>query len=109
MAPGRRAINQLLLSVLIGTHYEHKCTSNGHSSCDIQFKVQGVCLYTCLGYVSTVEMRRKMVGFVEFLNKSLMTQSLHLTQRRVNMCPLNCVGNSAPCGGLAALHYTAGE
>lgn len=91
MAPGRRAINQLLLSVLIGTLYEHKCTLNGHSSCNIQFKVQGVCLYTCLGgkewglgrggYVSTLEMRRKMVGFVEFRNKSLMNQALHLTQR----------------------------
>lgn len=90
MASGRRAINQLLFPALIGTLYEHTCTSNGHSSCNIQFKVQAVCLYTCPmggwggwgGGVGTLEDRAGT--WWDFHNKSPTAHSLHLTRRKEN-------------------------
>lgn len=86
MAPGWRAINQLLLSVLNSALYEHKCTWDGHPSCNIQFKIQAVYLYVCvwggavLGVtmhiqaiqmgVGRLEARREKVGYVEFYYKT---------------------------------------
>lgn len=85
MASGRRAINQLLFPALIGTLYEHTCTSNGHSSCNIQFKVQAVCLYTCpMGGGRCWYTGGQGGNLVEFHNKSQTAHSLHLTRRKEN-------------------------